>query len=84
MRHDEFEAWWGEGRYKRIEFYGKTMEWHTRWTDQQRTLYHVTAYRWPWLRGVHEQVNRHRAAKQQPAVATAASPAGEPSAAPAR
>jgi CelD/BcsL family acetyltransferase involved in cellulose biosynthesis len=62
MRHDEFKAWWEEGRYRRIEFYGKTMEWHTRWTEHQRTLYHGTAYRWGWLRGLHEQMARRRAA----------------------
>ncbi|MDQ2780218.1 MAG: GNAT family N-acetyltransferase [Pseudomonadota bacterium] len=58
MRHDEFEAWWGEGRYQRIEFYGKTMEWHTRWTAEQRRLYHATVYRWGWLQGVHERLAR--------------------------
>ena len=46
MRHDEFKGWWDEGRYKRIEFYGKTMEWHTRWTGAERGLYHATALRW--------------------------------------
>jgi CelD/BcsL family acetyltransferase involved in cellulose biosynthesis len=50
MRHDEFQQWWGEGRYRRIEFYGKTMEWHTRWTEHKRTLFHATVYRWPVLR----------------------------------
>jgi CelD/BcsL family acetyltransferase involved in cellulose biosynthesis len=62
MRQEEFQAWWAEGRYKRIEFYGKTMEWHTRWTDSERTLYHANVYRWPWLRSVHEQIQRRRAA----------------------
>jgi CelD/BcsL family acetyltransferase involved in cellulose biosynthesis len=49
MRQDEFAAWWAEGRFRRIEFYGKTMEWHTRWTSSQRTLYHANVYRWAWL-----------------------------------
>lgn len=62
MRHDEFEAWWAEGRFRRIEFYGKTMEWHTRWTGNERGLYHATAYRWPWLRALHERVSRRREA----------------------
>ena len=56
MRHDEFKLWWDEGRYCRIEFYGKTMEWHTRWTESQRTLYHATAYRWAWLRNLHARL----------------------------
>lgn len=50
MRQDQFKAWWQEGRYRRIEFYGKTLEWHTRWTEESRMLYHLTAYRWGWVR----------------------------------
>ncbi len=23
------------------------MEWHTKWSDEVRTLYHATTYRWP-------------------------------------
>jgi hypothetical protein len=63
MRFEEFNAWWSEGRYRHIEFYGKTMEWHTRWAEQERQLYHATTYRWPWLRTVVEQVKRRRADK---------------------
>ena len=76
MRHEEFRTWWTEGRYQRIEFYGKTMEWHTRWTADERTLYHATAYRWPWLRSLHERL-------RQPATQAAAAPpaaAAEPAA----
>lgn len=32
--------------FKRIEFYGRVMDWHTKWTNEVRTLYHVTAFRW--------------------------------------
>jgi CelD/BcsL family acetyltransferase involved in cellulose biosynthesis len=49
MRQDQFRAWWEEGRFQRIEFYGKTLEWHTRWTEQHRVLYHATRYRHAWL-----------------------------------
>jgi len=63
MRQDEFKSWWTEGRFKRIEFYGKTMEWHTRWTERQRGLYHATAYRWPLLRSLHEQIRARRPEK---------------------
>lgn len=62
MRQEQFEAWWNEGRFRRIEFYGKTLEWHTRWTEQTRILYHATVYRWPVLRTVHERYRRWRAA----------------------
>lgn len=72
MRHDEFQAWWAEGRYQRIEFYGKTLEWHTRWTTQQRVLYHATSYRWPLLRSLHERLRGRRShASDAPASAPA-------------
>jgi CelD/BcsL family acetyltransferase involved in cellulose biosynthesis len=69
MRHDQFNSWWDEGRYRHIEFYGKTMEWHTRWAEQERGLFHATLYRWPWLRGVHEQLINRRAKRARRATA---------------
>ena len=56
MRQEEFKQWWEEGRYQRIEFYGKTMEWHTRWATEQRALFHVTAYRWPAVGRLRDSV----------------------------
>jgi CelD/BcsL family acetyltransferase involved in cellulose biosynthesis len=52
MRQDAFREIFDSGRIKRIEFYGKLMEWHTRWTDEARTLYHLNYYRWGWLQRV--------------------------------
>jgi CelD/BcsL family acetyltransferase involved in cellulose biosynthesis len=46
----------------RIEFYGKVMEWHTRWTEEVRTLYHVNLYRWTALRRLHALVQQRRVA----------------------
>lgn len=40
-------------RFERIEFYGRVMEWHTRWTDEIRTMYHLNGYRWPLLKRLH-------------------------------
>lgn len=47
MRETAFASLFGESRYKRIEFYGRVMEWHRRWTDEIRTMYHVTQFRYP-------------------------------------
>lgn len=58
MRQDEFREFFNESKLKRIEFYGKVMEWHTRWTDNSRTLYHVTVYRWPVLQHIHDRLRR--------------------------
>jgi hypothetical protein len=75
MRQEQFRAWWEERRYQRIEFYGKTLEWHTRWTSTERELFHATAYRWPWLGRLHAR--RLARQTQGSRVADAAAPAGE-------
>ena len=53
MREAACRALFDEGRLARLEFYGKVMEWHTRWTSEVRTLYHVNFYRWPLLARLH-------------------------------
>lgn len=53
MREDEFRQVFDERQVTRIEFYGRVLEWHTRWTDEIRTLYHVNYYRWPLIRTLH-------------------------------
>lgn len=53
MRQDQFQQLFAEPQFRRIEFFGKVMEWHTRWTSQSRTIYHATAYRWAWLKELH-------------------------------
>ena len=49
MRQDSFRQIFDEGRLKRIEFYGKLMEWHTKWSEEVRTMYHVNCFRWSIL-----------------------------------
>jgi hypothetical protein len=49
MRQDALALEWPAGRLKRIEFYGKRLEWHQRWTDNVRELYHMNALRLTWL-----------------------------------
>lgn len=53
MRHAYFPALFGEKRLQRVEFYGKLMEWHTRWSDEFRTTYHCNVYRWRFLPRLH-------------------------------
>lgn len=60
MREEACRRIFEEQRFRRIEFYGKVMEWHTRWTDDVRTLYHLNHYRWPLLRRLHRAL-QHRA-----------------------
>jgi CelD/BcsL family acetyltransferase involved in cellulose biosynthesis len=57
MRQDQFQKLFEEHKFARIEFYGKVMEWHTRWTNQNRSIYHVTCYRWTWLNRLHARLS---------------------------
>lgn len=61
MRHHYFRQIFDGGSIRRVEFYGKVMEWHRRWTDDVRTLYHINRYRSPWLRTTHEFLKRRSA-----------------------
>lgn len=45
MREEQFQQLFAEQKIRRVEFFGKLMEWHTRWTDQSRTLYHANRFR---------------------------------------
>jgi hypothetical protein len=53
MREEACRSLFEDGRFKRLEFYGRVMEWHTRWTEEVRTMYHVNYYRWPGLARLH-------------------------------
>ncbi len=61
MREEETRQLFEEARFARIEFYGKVMEWHLRWTDEVRTLYHLNTYRWPALRSWHRRLQERAA-----------------------
>lgn len=50
LREDEMRQCFDHDGVRRIEFYGRMMEWHTKLTERQRTLYHLTTYRWPWVK----------------------------------
>ena len=60
MREQICQALFGEARLEHLEFYGRVMEWHTRWTDEVRTLYHINFYRWPVLARLHVWWRRRR------------------------
>lgn len=46
MRKEVFEKIFSEAALSRIEFYGPVMDWHTKWSDDIRTMYHANAYRY--------------------------------------
>ncbi|MEW7849605.1 GNAT family N-acetyltransferase [Massilia aurea] len=58
MREEACRQLFDDNRFGRIEFYGRVMEWHLRWTDEVRTMYHLNGYRWPGLARLHAMRNR--------------------------
>lgn len=49
MREDIMKQLFAENQVRVVEFYGRVMEWHTRWSDEIRTLYHINCLRHPWV-----------------------------------
>jgi len=72
LREDELQSFFAEGRIRRVEYYGRLMEWHTKLTDRKRSLHHLTVYRWPLLKKLAE---RRRAAQAAAAPVPAQAPA---------
>lgn len=64
MREEACRALFDAQRFERLEFYGKVMEWHTRWTDQVRTLYHINFYRWPLIASLHARQQARRSTEE--------------------
>lgn len=63
MREETCHVLFQERLFERLEFYGKVMEWHLRWTDEVRSMYHITHYRWPALKSLHSLVNKLKGAR---------------------
>jgi hypothetical protein len=60
MREDVMRQLYAERRINTYEFYGPLMDYQLRWTDQVRTLYHLTCFRHPVLRPLKNFVKRVR------------------------
>lgn len=83
MREETCRQMFEEQKFNTLEFYGKVMEWHLRWTDEVRTLYHVNNYRWPALLQLHTMANNRAALfarlRARPPVPAGAARQGQPS-----
>lgn len=58
MREEECKQLFDENKNKAIEFYGSVMDWHTKWSNEIRTLYHVNYYRWAMLPFLNQVVKK--------------------------
>jgi CelD/BcsL family acetyltransferase involved in cellulose biosynthesis len=79
MREEACRQWFDEARFKKIEFYGKVMEWHRRWSDEIRTMYHITEYRWPFLLDLRNILKASKGAANQLSTQVPSTPNSEPS-----
>lgn len=50
MRQEIFSEIFSQQDTRNIEFYGKLMDWHTKWSKDIRTMYHVNHYTTPVAR----------------------------------
>lgn len=71
MKQDAFRRVFDEKRVARIEFYGRLMEWHTRWAEQSRRLYHLNLFRWAWVPQLRDRLRRLKGGTPAPAPAEA-------------
>lgn len=59
LLHQEiFAQLYAGGRVRSVEFYGRVREWHTKWTQDFRRMYHVNLYRNRWARQARAIVRR--------------------------
>ncbi len=61
MREETCIQLFHDKQFESLEFYGRVMEWHLRWTDDIRTMYHLTSYRWPALLQLHTLIHNRSA-----------------------
>ncbi len=66
LREDIVRDLCAGGRVRNYEFYGPLMDYQLRWTNDVRTLYHLTCFRHPWIR---EARNFSRRIRQRAATA---------------
>lgn len=55
LRLAQTQSAYETGEIERIEFYGRKRDWHTRWTETFRTIYHATGYRHSFIKRVAER-----------------------------
>jgi len=53
MHNEVFRDIFENTEVKTIEFYGKVMGWHKKWSDDFRDIYHLNFYRYRLLKKLH-------------------------------
>jgi len=58
MHQELFRELFQSGDFRLIEFYGRVMDWHLRWTEDIRTMYHINVYRWESIRNIAARLKK--------------------------
>lgn len=58
MREEELKQFYQDKRMRTVEFYGRVMEWQRRWSEEIRSMYHLTCYRHGWVKGLRRVAKR--------------------------
>jgi len=58
MRQDIVRQLYEEGMVQDVEFYGRALDWHLKWTDQVRTMYHLNCFRNRWIASFRNRVKK--------------------------
>jgi len=58
MREEELRWLWSQGQVEVVEFYGRVMNWHRKFTNDTRTMYHLNCYRNSWLPVIKKALRR--------------------------
>jgi CelD/BcsL family acetyltransferase involved in cellulose biosynthesis len=58
LHRQEVPECFAEDGLASLEFYGKVMDWHRRWTSEVRRMYHVNFYAKPVLSVAHKLLSR--------------------------
>jgi CelD/BcsL family acetyltransferase involved in cellulose biosynthesis len=66
LHEQAFERHFATRDVGRIEFYGRMMEWHARWTETSQMLYHLNYFPSPALRRLRAMVRKLRRPGAQP------------------
>jgi Acetyltransferase (GNAT) domain len=60
MREDILQTIFEERSVQVVEFYGKVLDWHLKWTDEVRGMYHVNFFRNRFVAGLRDIVKHLR------------------------
>jgi len=58
MREEQLRWLWSQGQVEVVEFYGRMMDWHRKFTDDSRTMYHLNCYRNSWVPKIKKALRR--------------------------